>query len=831
MPTFKWNSSPVLALLAAFIAMALLFLTVSNAAPVTAQTPAGTPTPTPAAEQGDVEKRRDAILANTSSKQKYPNMDSSLNGIVERVETRQLTAQAAAASAPMHQEASVAVTLYVTEGYADEIWEWLKASGGDPRNIGADYIEAYIPVSLLPAASEREGVISIRTIIPSSPNQSAVVSEGAAAHGAPAWHAAGYKGQDVKIGVIDSFEGFSSLMGSELPSTVEARCYTDIGEFASNLKDCETGSEHGTAMAEAVFDIAPDGTYYISNPISRGDLKTAVGWMVAQDVDIVVYGDIWTWEGPGDGTTPFSWGALRSVDAAVEGGITWVSVAGNDARRTWFGEVRKSILGFFQNFEGTNFENHVNLKAGEQFRAQLRWEDTWGGATKNLDLTLWNSDDEIVASSNDIQRGDADDYPFEFLSYTPSADGTYNLTVSYIFFDEDEADPEWIQLQAWGYPHLEYHTLSGSIGNPAESANSGMLAVGAAAWDDTSTIRDFSSRGPTPDDRIKPDIVGADGVNSAIWEDWRGTSQASAHVAGLGALVKQRFPDYTPAQVANYLKDSAEARGDVPNNTWGYGFAKLPASDAATPTPEPTATSIPTPGATPEPTATPTPTAVPPQPEVLSRISALETLVATLQGLISTLEGKITALGDRVTTLEANASAPTPIPTATFTPTPTPAPGSPTPTSTVAPGVTTPSPTPPPTATATPITVACVTPITGDGTISASWIDTCQSTNRPIDPDKPDDGTYYARYYTFDISAPSTVTISLESSEDTFLYLLKGTGKTGSVAHFNDDFEYPVNSNSRIEQTLQAESYTIEAATYKSGIIGSSFTLTVSGIE
>ena len=224
--------------------------------------------------------------------------------------------------------------------------------------------------------------------------------------------------------------------------------------------------------------------------------------------------------------------------------------------------------------------------------------------------------------------------------------------------------------------------------------------------------------------------------------------------------------------------------------------------------------------ATPTPTPTATPVTVQVPEEVLNRISRLETLVATLQGLIATLQSAITTLDGRVTALETNASVPTPIPTATFTPTPTFEPGVPTPV---------PTETPVPTATSVPNT--CVTPITEDGVITASWINTCQSTNRPKDPDA-DDGTYYARYYTFDITTPSTVTITLaSSSEDTFLYLLNGKGKTGSVAHSNDDIEFRVNSNSQIEETLQVGSYTIEAATYDSGTVGSSFTLTVSGIQ
>ena len=126
-----------------------------------------------------------------------------------------------------------------------------------------------------------------------------------------------------------------------------------------------------------------------------------------------------------------------------------------------------------------------------------------------------------------------------------------------------------------------------------------MLAVGATHYWDTHTIADYSSQGPTPDGRIKPDIVGAacgktatDEINDYhqlldgqdCW--FAGTSASSPHVAGIAALVKQRFPDFTPQQVTQYLKDHAEERGAAgADNVWGSGFAKLLASDAPTPTP------------------------------------------------------------------------------------------------------------------------------------------------------------------------------------------------------------------------------------------------------
>ena len=53
-----------------------------------------------------------------------------------------------------------------------------------------------------------------------------------------------------------------------------------------------------------------------------------------------------------------------------------------------------------------------------------------------------------------------------------------------------------------------------------------------------------------------------------------GTSAAAPHVAGLAALVKQRFPDMGPVEIANYLRDNAEPRS--PAHVWGHGLAQLP---------------------------------------------------------------------------------------------------------------------------------------------------------------------------------------------------------------------------------------------------------------
>ena len=615
------SSKSVLYFITAFGAAAavLLFilLTISDDASAQ-QATAATATPTPAASTPD--------FPPAPPKRTPPlgNLDSRLSQLASSVQGGYSTAHDAASQAPMHAADSVAVTFYLN-GDTAPLLAFLRANGGDPRNIGGDYVEAYVPVSLLAEASEQPNVVRVQAIAPPQPaGKGTVISQGVTAHAANAWHDAGYTGAGVKVGVIHiGFEGFSALMGSELPANVTARCYTARGVFTSNLADCETDG-HGTVVSETLLDIAPDATLYIANPEWEDDLKSTVDWLVAQDVDVINMSLISPWGGPGDGTSPDSNSPLNSVDTAVSGGVMWVNSAGDAARDTWFGTFSDPDSDRWMNFVGADEANKVRLEAGSPFQVQLRWNDSWPAANIDLDLHLFDEDgNEIVAGvvgGNNYQQGNPDQIPYERMEYTPTISGLYEIKVRR--YNLGNTVPSWVQLQSFTGEDLDYYTERGSISNPAESANPGMLAVGAAHYWDVNTIASYSSRGPTPDDRTKPDIVGVDcaatsthGTGNTLTSGQRywfcGTSQSSAHIAGLAALVKQRFSEYTPAQIANYLKSNAEARGAVPNNDWGYGFAKLPSpTDSETP-PEPTpVTPEPTPSGTPV-TPVPTPSGTP----------------------------------------------------------------------------------------------------------------------------------------------------------------------------------------------------------------------------
>jgi hypothetical protein len=110
-----------------------------------------------------------------------------------------------------------------------------------------------------------------------------------------------------------------------------------------------------------------------------------------------------------------------------------------------------------------------------------------------------------------------------------------------------------------------------------------IIATGAV-WDDT-TLVTFSSRGPTYDGRIKPDLV-AQGVyvysaepfddNAYSW--CHGTSCSDPLLAGAAALVLQTNPFLPPFNLIQSLKSTA-TRSATPDTALGWGL--IQAEDAA----------------------------------------------------------------------------------------------------------------------------------------------------------------------------------------------------------------------------------------------------------
>ena len=125
-------------------------------------------------------------------------------------------------------------------------------------------------------------------------------------------------------------------------------------------------------------------------------------------------------------------------------------------------------------------------------------------------------------------------------------------------------------------------TAAGNEGNlswhyvdvPADAFN--VIAVGAVY--NNNTVAPFSSRGPTYDGRIKPDVVtqgvnvyGADAAASNSYYYEAGTSAATPIASGIGALLLSAFPYLTNVQARNILLETS-GNYSTPNNDRGYGL-------------------------------------------------------------------------------------------------------------------------------------------------------------------------------------------------------------------------------------------------------------------
>ncbi len=140
----------------------------------------------------------------------------------------------------------------------------------------------------------------------------------------------------------------------------------------------------------------------------------------------------------------------------------------------------------------------------------------------------------------------------------------------------------------------------GTLETPADAK--GIVAAGAT--DSLGDVASFSSRGPTADGRIKPEVV-APGVRVRVAAVptgdtvASGTSFATPLVAGIAALVQQARPGHPAVELRQGLLDAASFR-NAPDNNHGWGIpdalaavafptgvralAPLDSLDAATPT-------------------------------------------------------------------------------------------------------------------------------------------------------------------------------------------------------------------------------------------------------
>jgi hypothetical protein len=126
-------------------------------------------------------------------------------------------------------------------------------------------------------------------------------------------------------------------------------------------------------------------------------------------------------------------------------------------------------------------------------------------------------------------------------------------------------------------------TIAGNMGSePSSITRPGdsnfVITVGATDIDGRMVVS-FSGRGPTTDGRMKPEVVapGSSILTASKDRDgyrfWGGTSFSAPIVAGIGALLKQKFPDLKPTEFKEALIDTAKDIDIIgPDNNSGMGL-------------------------------------------------------------------------------------------------------------------------------------------------------------------------------------------------------------------------------------------------------------------
>jgi hypothetical protein len=362
--------------------------------------------------------------------------------------------------------------------------EWIAVEGLMPRRDA--HISAYrAPVanSYGPTANEAEALMR-----------------------ADMYAAAGLHGEGVRIAVIDI--GFGGLHAS-----------LDAGDVETIQTPVPGESRHGTAMIEAIRDIAPEADILALRLDAELDVMAATSRAIKAGAKIIV--------------CPLSWfgmpGTGPACDAAALAnayGVKWVNAAGNFGDRRYFeGEVIEMVaIGAdnYVDFGGDPYQFINGMNGGDKFSVHL-------ATTGKLQLELYRWDglsaDFVLVAQGDSEAAEqvvADEY-VEGMWYFPM--------VRVI-----GADAGAFRMFAVG-GDLHFSDAHGSIANPYGNGVITVGAVNAASYLNRPALEVYSSIGGGIFN-LTLDLCGPTGCTTGTSgpQGFNGTSAACANIAGLLAL-------------------------------------------------------------------------------------------------------------------------------------------------------------------------------------------------------------------------------------------------------------------------------------------------------
>ena len=440
----------------------------------------------------------------------------------------------------------------------------------------------------------------------------------------------GLDGTGVKVGMISDSYDKATGAATTAPGDVSSGDLPGVGNPCGRttpvqvLADNSVASktDEGRAQGQIIHDLAPGAELAFATGFTGHlQMAAAIRNLAAAGAEVIV-DDVIYFDEPMFQDGPIS-AAINDVTAA---GVAYFTAAGNNniirnGRNVGSYEApafRKATacpagLPPFatecMNFStsGQDSTYGINVPAGEKINIVLGYNQPWFGVTTDYDLYLQQGS-SVVAMSDSNNPGSG--IPQERVEWTNTGGSAQTLNLSISRCSEtcgggDSMAPRlkliFQQNSGQGVYPTEYQTsVGGDIVGPTaygHFAAFNAVSVGATRYNSTTTVEDFSSRGPaklyygpvtsgtpaaplaSPKVLNKPDVTATDcGANTFFGQldagIWRfcGTSASSPHAAAVGALQLQSDPALTPAQVKATQMSTARPVGTLPATAVGKGL-------------------------------------------------------------------------------------------------------------------------------------------------------------------------------------------------------------------------------------------------------------------
>lgn len=404
-------------------------------------------------------------------------------------------------------------------------------------------------------------------------------------------------------------------------STIENAGYDNTTDEAGHATHV-TGIAAGSYSGNNYYGIAKDADIVmVQAGETNTDLVNGIKYIFDYAAEVgkpaVINLSLGSHVGPHDGTSTFD----RAIDALMGEGRIICGAAGNEGNYPIYSEATLAAG-----------ESHTFILDDRYFDGSSTYADFWGdeGQKYTVQVVYLDEDDVELATGTETATATSSSKTTTWRN-TTYASGTLtaytqlsaeasnnkgNVAVSFKSFSPKSSYKIGFKVTAktagtvrvWGDDYSAVYWEDGqtthTVGEIGGTANN-IISVGAwttktntySSGKIAGRIAGFSSKGPTADNRLKPEITApGDVIMSSIpdlpsiqangktskkvgnttycWAYMNGTSMATPFVTGVVATWLQANPKLTPAAIKNVFAQTAATdsyTGTCPNNTWGYG--------------------------------------------------------------------------------------------------------------------------------------------------------------------------------------------------------------------------------------------------------------------